>query len=37
MELTESQYQRIADRLPRQRGNVSMNNLTLLNPSFTSW
>ena len=31
MELTENQYQRIADCLPRQRGNVSMNNLTLLN------
>lgn len=31
MELTESQYQRIADCLPRQRGNVSMNNLRLLN------
>ena len=31
MELTESQYQRIADCLPRQRGNVSMTNLQLLN------
>ena len=31
MELTEDQYQRIADCLPRQRGNVSMKNLTLLN------
>ena len=31
MELTEYQYQRIADCLPRQRGDVSMNNLTLLN------
>jgi len=31
MELTESQYQRIADSLPRQRGNVSMTNLRLLN------
>jgi transposase len=31
MELTENQYQRIADCLPRQRGNVSMNNLNLLN------
>ena len=30
-ELTENQYQRIADCLPRQRGNVSLNNLTLLN------
>ena len=31
MELTEIQYQRIADSLPRQRGNVSMTNLRLLN------
>jgi transposase len=31
MKLTESQYQRIADCLPRQRGNVSMSNLQLLN------
>ena len=31
MEITESQYQRIADCLPRQRGNVSMTNLHLLN------
>ena len=31
VELTESQYQRIADCLPRQRGNVSMTNLQLLN------
>ena len=31
MELTESQYQRIADCLPRQRGNVSVTNLQLLN------
>jgi transposase len=31
MELTESHYQRIADCLPRQRGNVSMTNLRLLN------
>ena len=31
MELIESQYQRIADCLPRQRGNVSMTNLQLLN------
>ena len=31
MKLTESQYQRIADSLPRQRGNVSMTNLELLN------
>jgi transposase len=31
MELTESQYHRITDCLPRQRGNVSMTNLKLLN------
>jgi len=31
VELTESQYLRIADCLPRQRGNVSMTNLQLLN------
>lgn len=31
MELTESQFQRIADCLPRQRGNVSLTNLRLLN------
>lgn len=31
VELTESQFQRIADCLPRQRGNVSMTNLRLLN------
>lgn len=31
MELTESQFQRIADCLPRQRGNVRMTNLRLLN------
>ena len=31
MELTASQYERIADCLPRQRGNVSMTNLELLN------
>jgi hypothetical protein len=31
MELTEIQYQWIADCLPRQRGNVSMTNLRLLN------
>ena len=31
MKLTESQYERIADSLPRQRGNVSMTNLQLLN------
>jgi transposase len=31
MELTESQFQRITDCLPRQRGNVGMTNLQLLN------
>jgi transposase len=31
VEITESQFQRIADCLPRQRGNVSMTNLQLLN------
>jgi transposase len=31
MELTESQFQRIADCLPRQRGNVKTTNLQLLN------
>lgn len=31
MEITESQYQRIADCLPRQRGNVSLANLQVLN------
>jgi transposase len=31
MELTESQFQRIADCLPRQRGNVGMTDLQLLN------
>ena len=31
VEITERQYQRIADCLPRQRGNVSMTNLQLLN------
>ena len=31
MELTESQFARIADCLPRQRGNVGMTNLRLLN------
>jgi transposase len=31
MELTERQFQRIADCLPRQRGNVGMTNLQLLN------
>ena len=31
VEITESQFQRIADSLPRQRGNVSMTNLQLLN------
>jgi len=31
MEITEAQYQRIASTLPRQRGNVKLNNLQLLN------
>jgi transposase len=31
MELTRQQFDRIADCLPRQRGNVSLNNLQLLN------
>ena len=31
MELNYSQYQEIADCFPRQRGNVSMDNLSILN------
>jgi transposase len=31
VEITESQYSRIADCLPRQRGNVSLTNLQVLN------
>ena len=31
MEITESQYLRIADCLPRQRGNVSLSNQQVLN------
>ena len=31
MELSETQYERIADCLPRQRGNVSVTNLQVLN------
>jgi len=31
MEITEAQYQRIASCLPRQRGNVKLGNLQLLN------
>ncbi len=31
MELSEEQYARIKDALPRQRGNVSIDNRTLLN------
>jgi len=31
VELTESQYLRFADCLPRQRGNVSLKNLTVIN------
>jgi len=31
MEITEAQYEQIADCLPTQRGNVRLNNLTVLN------
>ncbi|MDR0700792.1 MAG: transposase, partial [Azoarcus sp.] len=31
MELTEAQYHQIKDCLPRQRGNVSLSNLQVLN------
>jgi len=31
MELTQTQFQRIADCLPRQRGNVDITNLDMLN------
>ncbi|WP_321855095.1 transposase, partial [Burkholderia cenocepacia] len=31
MEITEAQYQRIEHCLPRQRGNVSLTNLQVLN------
>ena len=31
MEITQEQYERIKDCLPRQRGNVRVSNLTLLN------
>ena len=31
MEITQAQYQRIASSLPRQRGNVTLHNLQLLN------
>ena len=31
MEINEHQYQRLADCLPRQRGNVSLSNLQVLN------
>src|SRR6266700_3276220 len=31
MEITEAQYARVEPILPRQRGNVSMTNLTVLN------
>jgi len=34
MKLTKVQYERIADCLPRQWGNVSMTNLQLLNALF---
>ena len=31
MEISQQQYERIKDCLPRQRGNVRVDNLTLLN------
>ena len=31
MEITEQEYRRIESVLPRQRGNVSLSNLTVLN------
>ncbi|MDR0672387.1 MAG: IS5/IS1182 family transposase, partial [Zoogloeaceae bacterium] len=31
MEISEAQYQQIEDCLPRQRGNVSLTNLQVLN------
>ena len=31
MEITEAQYSRIQSSLPRQRGNVSLSNLAVLN------
>src|SRR5258706_12399655 len=31
MEMSEAQYQQVADCLPRQRGNVSLSNLQVLN------
>ncbi|MDR1228033.1 MAG: IS5/IS1182 family transposase, partial [Azoarcus sp.] len=31
MEISESQYQQIEDCLPRQRGNVRLSNLQVLN------
>ncbi len=31
VELTQAQYQNIAPLLPKQRGNVSISNLTVLN------
>lgn len=31
MEITQSQYERVAHLFPRQRGNVSLNTLTVLN------
>jgi hypothetical protein len=34
MEITEAQYQRIEHCLPRQRGNVSLANLQVLNAFF---
>ena len=35
MEITEEQYRRIEPVLPRQRGNVSLSNLTVLNAGGT--
>ncbi|WP_138708205.1 transposase, partial [Desulfocurvibacter africanus] len=31
MQITREQYQRIADSFPRQRGNVSLDNLQVIN------
>jgi hypothetical protein len=37
MEITEARHQQIEDRLPRQRGNVSLTNLQALNAIFGRW
>ena len=34
MEITKAQFERIAPLLPRQRGNVKLSNLTVLNQQF---